>query len=49
MTTSLITGTGSYIPEIKKENKKFLENRFLNSRDGNANEIPPRKESKNNL
>jgi len=37
MTSSLITGTGSYIPEIKKENKKFLENRFLNS---DGTEIP---------
>ena len=31
MTSSIITGTGSYIPEIKKENKKFLDNRFLNA------------------
>ena len=26
-----ITGTGSYIPEIIKKNKDFLENTFLNS------------------
>jgi 3-oxoacyl-[acyl-carrier-protein] synthase-3 len=31
MISSIITGTGSYIPEIKKENKKFLENCFLNA------------------
>jgi len=31
MISSVITGTGSYIPKIKKENKKFLENHFLNS------------------
>lgn len=28
---SKITGTGSYIPEIKKENEKFEDNRFLNA------------------
>jgi 3-oxoacyl-[acyl-carrier-protein] synthase-3 len=37
MISSIITGTGSYIPEIKKENKKFLENRFLNA---DGTEIP---------
>tara|TARA_R110001632_G_scaffold63953_5_gene152414 strand:+ start:7642 stop:8706 length:1065 start_codon:yes stop_codon:yes gene_type:complete len=31
MASSIITGTGSYIPEIKKENEKFLDNRFLNA------------------
>ncbi len=35
MISSIITGTGSYIPTIKKENDKFLENRFLNA-DGTA-------------
>lgn len=42
MTSSIITGTGSYIPSIKKENDKFLKNRFLNA-DGteinNSNDI----------
>ena len=42
MISSVITGTGSYIPAIKKENDKFLVNRFLNA-DGteinNSNEI----------
>ncbi|MEQ6123417.1 3-oxoacyl-ACP synthase III family protein [Pseudotenacibaculum sp. MALMAid0570] len=42
MTSSIITGTGSYIPTIKKENEKFLPHRFLNA-DGteipNPNEI----------
>ena len=31
MISSKITGTGSYIPKIKKENKKFLEHCFLNA------------------
>lgn len=31
MISSVITGTGSYIPKIKKENQKFLENHFLNA------------------
>lgn len=31
MVTSVITGTGSYIPSIKKENDKFLTHRFLNA------------------
>ena len=31
MISSVITGTGSYIPKIKKENKKFLEHCFLNA------------------
>lgn len=35
MISSIITGTGSYIPTIKKENDKFLDNRFLNA-DGTA-------------
>ncbi len=30
MTTTIITGTGSYIPGIKKENNQFLQNNFLN-------------------
>ncbi|WP_299666709.1 3-oxoacyl-ACP synthase III family protein [uncultured Polaribacter sp.] len=30
MISSKITGTGSFIPSIKKENKAFLENLFLN-------------------
>ena len=37
MISSTITGTGSYIPEIKKENKQFLENFFLNA---DGTEIP---------
>ena len=37
MISSTITGTGSYIPEIKKENKQFLENCFLNA---DGTEIP---------
>ena len=41
MISSIITGTGSYIPEIKKENKKFLENRFLNA---DGTEIPSENE-----
>ena len=35
MISSIITGTWSYLPTIKKENDKFLENRFLNA-DGTA-------------
>ena len=31
MISSIISGTGSYIPTIKKENEKFLTHRFLNS------------------
>ncbi|WP_299109145.1 3-oxoacyl-ACP synthase III family protein [uncultured Tenacibaculum sp.] len=31
MISAKITGTGSYIPTIKKENTKFNSNRFLNS------------------
>jgi len=31
MISSIITGTGSYIPTVKKENEKFLNSRFLNS------------------
>lgn len=31
MISSVITGTGSYIPTIKKENEKFLKHRFLNA------------------
>ncbi|MBL4606087.1 MAG: 3-oxoacyl-ACP synthase III family protein [Flavobacteriaceae bacterium] len=31
MINSVITGTGSYIPTIKKENEKFLTHRFLNA------------------
>ena len=37
-----ITGTGSYIPEIIKKNKDFLENTFLNSDGSNfkvSNEV----------
>lgn len=34
---SVITGTGSYIPNIKKPNSKFLSHRFLNS---DGTEIP---------
>lgn len=41
MISSIITGTGSYIPEIKKENEKFLENRFLNA---DGTEIPSENE-----
>jgi 3-oxoacyl-[acyl-carrier-protein] synthase-3 len=33
--TAVITGTGSYIPNIKKENKQFSGNRFLNA-DGSS-------------
>ncbi|TCP22935.1 3-oxoacyl-[acyl-carrier-protein] synthase-3 [Tenacibaculum skagerrakense] len=33
--TAIITGTGSYIPTIKKENKQFNGNRFLNA-DGSS-------------
>lgn len=35
MANSIITGTGSYIPSIKKENDQFFKNRFLNT-DGTA-------------
>ena len=31
MISSRITGTGSYIPQIKKENEKFINHRFLNA------------------
>ncbi|MEX6626273.1 3-oxoacyl-ACP synthase III family protein [Tenacibaculum salmonis] len=31
MTSAVITGTGSYIPSIKKENNQFLESSFLNA------------------
>jgi 3-oxoacyl-[acyl-carrier-protein] synthase-3 len=31
MTSAVITGTGSYIPTIKKDNSQFLENSFLNT------------------
>ena len=31
MTSAVITGTGSYIPSIKKENNTFLESSFLNA------------------
>ncbi|MDT7833428.1 3-oxoacyl-ACP synthase III family protein [Flavobacteriaceae bacterium S356] len=31
MFSSVITGTGTYIPEIRKENGKFRDHRFLNS------------------
>ena len=31
MISSVITGTGTYIPVIRKENSKFLNNRFLNA------------------
>ena len=41
MITSIITGTGSYIPEIKKENDKFSQNRFLNA---DGTEIPSENE-----
>ncbi len=37
MGTAVITGTGTYIPTIKKENKKFLSHRFLNA---DGTEIP---------
>ena len=37
MISSLITGTGSYIPELNKENKEFLSNLFLNA---DGSEIP---------
>ncbi len=37
MNFSKITGTGSYIPIIKKENQKFLNHRFLNT---DGTEIP---------
>ncbi|MFY0631420.1 MAG: 3-oxoacyl-ACP synthase III family protein [Flavobacteriaceae bacterium] len=37
MINSVITGTGTYIPTIKKENEKFLEHRFLNA---DGTEIP---------
>ncbi|WP_271406764.1 3-oxoacyl-ACP synthase III family protein [Tenacibaculum soleae] len=35
MNSIIITGTGSYIPSIKKENDHFLKNSFLNT-NGNA-------------
>lgn len=42
MFSSVITGTGTYIPTIRKENEKFVDHRFLNA-DGtafpNANDI----------
>ena len=41
MISSTITGTGSYIPEIIKENKQFLENCFLNA---DGTEIPSENE-----
>jgi len=31
MISSVITGTGAYIPVIQKDNNEFLENRFLNA------------------
>ena len=31
MISAVITGTGSYIPSIKKDNSQFLENSFLNA------------------
>lgn len=31
MISAIITGTGSYIPSIKKENNQFLESSFLNT------------------
>ncbi|WP_275314949.1 3-oxoacyl-ACP synthase III family protein [Tenacibaculum bernardetii] len=31
MASAVITGTGSYIPSIKKENSQFLESSFLNA------------------
>ncbi|MCD8444840.1 ketoacyl-ACP synthase III, partial [Tenacibaculum finnmarkense genomovar ulcerans] len=39
MTSAVITGTGSYIPVIKKENNQFLENSFLNA-DGTSFSSP---------
>ncbi|CAL2102155.1 3-oxoacyl-ACP synthase [Tenacibaculum sp. 190130A14a] len=42
MVSAKITGTGSYIPNIKKENSKFNSNRFLNSDGsdfGNSNDV----------
>ena len=30
MISSKITGTGTFIPSLKKENTDFLEDRFLN-------------------
>lgn len=41
MINSVITGTGSYIPTIKKENEKFLAHRFLNA---DGTEIPSENE-----
>jgi len=42
MVSSVITGTGSYIPSVRQENSKFLNHRFLNE-DGspfpNSNEV----------
>lgn len=35
MTSAVITGTGSYIPSIKKDNSQFLENSFFN-KDGTS-------------
>ncbi|MCG8183421.1 3-oxoacyl-ACP synthase III family protein [Tenacibaculum piscium] len=35
MTSAVITGTGSFIPSIKKENSQFSENLFLNA-DGSS-------------
>lgn len=35
MTSSIISGTGSYIPSIKKQNDAFLDSQFLNA-DGTA-------------
>lgn len=31
MTSSIISGTGSYIPSIKKQNDAFLDSQFLNA------------------
>ncbi len=31
MISSVITGTGAYIPEMRKENEKFFDHHFLNS------------------
>lgn len=39
MTSCIITGIGSYIPEIQKENKEFLESCFLNA-DGTNFDAP---------
>jgi 3-oxoacyl-[acyl-carrier-protein] synthase-3 len=39
MISSVITGTGSYIPTIKKENEKFATHRFLNT-DGTEIQSP---------